>query len=106
MPSGLPRVALLGAFTFSCSPAEDPPAAEEVEKTTPSTTDRAALSTTDAGVDAGLLLPASREEIWRLGVERFGWRGDGPPADASKEELIEFFRTDARIEDYVDPVRD
>jgi len=38
------------------------------------------------------------DEIWRMGVERFGWRGDGPTE--SKAQLIRHFLQDQRIEDW------
>ena len=49
------------------------------------------------------LEPLTREQIWRQGVERFGWRREEPPPDASKAELIRFFLIDERFEDWVDP---
>ncbi|MEB3323514.1 MAG: hypothetical protein VKI81_11880 [Synechococcaceae cyanobacterium] len=62
----------------------------------------ATAAATRNGATRQRLEPLTREEIWRLGVERFGWYGEEPPRDASKAELIRFYLVDERYEDWVD----
>ena len=44
----------------------------------------------------------SAEQIWMLGVERFGWDPDGFSEDESRSEIVARFVQDKRIEHYND----
>ncbi len=97
-------VALLTALTLgSCCSCSDDDADQGREES----------STIDASMDitGEALAKMSVDAIWELGVARFHWDSTGPPEDASKAEVIEWFLTDEEIKDmedavYIDRIRE
>lgn len=86
-------VALVGSCLVSCSDSE------------------AEASTSDATARPGVVEPhplmrvelaaespeTSLEELWRLGVEVFGWNPSELPADATREDLVTWVEEDLRL---------
>lgn len=43
-----------------------------------------------------------RDEVWELGVDRYGWYPGKPPSDRSREMMLERMLQDVRFEHYED----
>jgi len=53
-------------------------------------------------VTEAALAEMSVDGIWGLGVKRLHWDPTGPPNDAAKTEIIQWFLTDEGIKDIAD----
>ncbi|MEW6071844.1 MAG: hypothetical protein AB1726_04510 [Planctomycetota bacterium] len=84
-------LAAVGALGGSACRAEEPPAG-----------DPATPATNLAELTAAELAAKSEAEIWALGVRWLHWDPAGPPAGATKDELVGWFLSDTRIRDFDD----
>lgn len=88
------------ALLAACSPdrAGDGAGTRAGVPTEPAQASEGAILSLDGRREAEL----TREEIWAIGVERLHWHPEQPPADWTKEMMLERMRVDERFATYED----
>ena len=92
-------VIVLALAPLACSSGEDsgvPPQAAEATEVVP------LPKLPEGEVTAEVFEELNAEEIWRLGVVRFGWDKAGPPEGTTKQEMIRGFLADEPFKDFID----